>query len=104
MLQFDGARLDSLQKQGLIAALQDIQAPVFLFGSRTDKNKRGGDVDIMILSDILFDQHFEQSIKIAVKFHTICDEKIDVVIFPAYEHFTPLQKDFYNHISKQKLK
>lgn len=41
-------QIDFLKKE-IISALPD--AVVYLFGSRTDDSKKGGDIDIMILSD-----------------------------------------------------
>lgn len=40
--------IDFLKKE-ILAVLPD--AAVYLFGSRADDNKKGGDIDIMILSD-----------------------------------------------------
>lgn len=41
-------QIDFLKKE-IKAILPD--AVVYLFGSRTDDNKKGGDIDVMILSD-----------------------------------------------------
>lgn len=41
-------QIDFLKKE-ILAVLPD--AVVYLFGSRADDNKKGGDIDIMVLSD-----------------------------------------------------
>ena len=104
MLDFEGTRLDDLQKQALDHALSDIHAPVYLFGSRAVPTKKGCDVDIQVISDELFCDHFKKSLKIIHSFQAICEEKIDVVIFPDYAHQSPVQKDFFDHVTKKQLK
>lgn len=56
----------------------DPDAAVYLFGSRVDENKRGGDIDLLILSKKL-----TYSDKLSIKkkfFEKMDDQKIDVLI------------------------
>ncbi len=56
----------------------DPNASVVLFGSRADDTKKGGDIDLLILSEILNPQD-KRNIKIALK-DKLGDQKIDVVL------------------------
>lgn len=103
MIQFVDLRLDSLQQKALIAALAEIKDPVYIFGSRTDLLKKGGDVDILIVSDFYYQSHFNTTLQVIKKYQLICDEKIDVIIYPSPQNMDPVQRDFFNHISKKRL-
>lgn len=48
-------RLDEKERQAIKGAILefDSAAEIYLFGSRTDMNKRGGDIDILIISQLL---------------------------------------------------
>ncbi len=55
----------------------DQQAEVYLFGSRTDDQKKGGDIDLFIISDKI-DFNEKLLLKICIK-EKIGDQKIDLV-------------------------
>ncbi|MEO2068332.1 MAG: nucleotidyltransferase domain-containing protein [Desulfurobacteriaceae bacterium] len=58
----------------------DPEAKIVLFGSRTDLNKRGGDIDLLVVSSKI---NFEDRRKIRVKlFKELGDRKIDLIITP----------------------
>jgi len=42
-------RLDEHEKKALKHALKDFHGEVYLFGSRVDSSKRGGDIDILLM-------------------------------------------------------
>ena len=74
-------RITNHEKSVIIEAVKtiDSDARVWLFGSRTDDSKKGGDIDIAVLS-VKIKQSVMQ--EIAVR-HFICDrigeQKIDIV-------------------------
>ena len=74
-------RITKYEKNIIIEAVKasDPEARVWLFGSRTDDNKKGGDIDIAIFSDKI---NKEVMMKIQVRRY-ICDrigeQKIDIV-------------------------
>lgn len=72
-------RLDHTQKKALKIALQNLKKgdEAYLFGSRVDDAKRGGDIDVLIFSQ---QPGFELSRKIIRDFFKHCEEKLDVLI------------------------
>lgn len=73
-------RLRNLEKESIIKAVKSIDpdSRIYLFGSRVDDNSRGGDIDLLIITDKLtYDD------KLAIKkkiFYEIEDQKIDIII------------------------
>lgn len=73
-------RLDEKEREAIKTSILgfDPNAEIYLFGSRTDPDKRGGDIDILILSHIL-----TRGDKISIlynMFEKIEEQKIDLVI------------------------
>jgi predicted nucleotidyltransferase len=53
---------------------------LYLFGSRADDKKKGGDIDLLILSNHLLERKNKRAIKIAF-YNTFGEQKIDLVYF-----------------------
>jgi len=72
-------RLDKIQKLALSVALQHLVVgdKAFLFGSRTDDSKRGGDIDVLVFSQ---QPSFELSRKMTRDFFKCCEEKVDILV------------------------
>lgn len=63
-------------KKEIMTILPD--AVVYLFGSRTDDNKKGGDIDIMILADKRL--HWKEKAKIRWHyFEKYGEQKLDII-------------------------
>jgi uncharacterized protein len=75
-------RLSKRQREALFGALQEIELPpgteVYLFGSRVEPNRRGGDVDVLIVGEIQDTYSTEQRLRRA--YQSRLDERLDVVI------------------------
>lgn len=74
-------RITEHEKKVIVEAVVSIDpnANVWLFGSRTDDNKKGGDIDIAVLSEII-NRDIMQEIKVR-RFicNRIGEQKIDIV-------------------------
>ena len=73
-------RISAFEKESIVNAIKafDPEAKVWLFGSRADDSKKGGDIDIGILSKkIDFMKKLDINIDICDK---IGEQKIDLVV------------------------
>lgn len=93
-------RLDTFQKKALSKAIENIDENVWLFGSRVDDNKRGGDIDVLIFSN---KNPYKLSQEVSINFFKECEEKIDVVVMNP-DNLTSEQTAFLNVINKVRLK
>lgn len=66
----------------------DSEAMIYLFGSRVDDSKKGGDIDLLILSKTL---SFRDKRKIRIALHKqLGEQKIDILITPVIS--TPFER------------
>ncbi len=93
-------RLYEDEKQALHKALHNVDDEVYLFGSRVDDNKRGGDIDILIYSK---QDSLKLSQQVSRIFLTQLDSKIDVVVFDK-NNMTQAQKAFASTLKMIKIK
>lgn len=93
-------RLSTLQKNALDNAIKDVAGEVYLFGSRTDDSKKGGDVDILVFSE---ENPLNLSMKVQAEYFKKCEEDIDVVVYDP-NNMSKAQKEFYQSINKIRIK
>lgn len=73
-------RLTSLEVSAIkeIILRVDPNAEIYLYGSRVDNEKRGGDIDLLIMSSVI---DFDNKITISSKlFEAMGEQKVDVLI------------------------
>jgi uncharacterized protein len=90
-------RITEIEKTAIIEAITriDPEARIYLFGSRIDNDKKGGDLDILVYSQKIT---FGDKLKIkAAIFEKIDEQKIDFVI--AKDEKDP----FVKMVSEQKV-
>ncbi|MBL8024598.1 MAG: nucleotidyltransferase domain-containing protein [Elusimicrobia bacterium] len=96
-------RISPPERRALNYALENIPFDAFLFGSRCDDTRRGGDVDVLVLGKDLTDaQRLDMELKIIARFQSLCDEKIDVAVFDI-TRLTPAEKSFLAVVGSNKL-
>ena len=89
-------RISEIEKTTIVNAIleKDRNAQIFLFGSRTDDLKKGGDIDILVQSDEI---GLLEIIKIkSTIFKNIPEQKIDLLISKSNE-----KNPFVDFISNQ---
>ena len=82
-------RISEIEKTTIVNAIleKDRNAQIFLFGSRTDDFKKGGDIDILVQSDEI---GLLEIVKIkSTIFKNIPEQKIDLLVSKSNEtnHF-----------------
>ena len=88
-------RLDKNDKNIILSTVESIfgNGKVYLFGSRLDEQKKGGDIDLFIVSEEKSNL-FEKKIKVISKLERALHKPIDIV----------LHKNFEREIEKEILK
>ncbi len=74
-------RLSDFEIKTIKKLARDIfgECEVYIFGSRTNLNKKGGDIDIFIVPKERTNL-FEKKIKLSAKLENILDKPVDVVV------------------------
>lgn len=88
-------RLTEKEKSAILESVRklDPDADIYLFGSRTDDQKKGGDIDILVFSNKLT---FKDKIRIKAElFEKIEEQKLDLLI--AKDSSDPFVKMALNH-------
>lgn len=99
-LFFKNTRLDTIQKMALETALDRVDATVYLFGSRVNPKARGGDVDILLVLNGENPDIFQTMMQVTKKYQNVCDEKIDVLVYPLMSKLNKEQQVFFDSIDK----
>ncbi len=73
-------RLDTQEREALRFALKDFRGKAYLFGSRLDNTKKGGDIDILLIPEKKVTP-LKISLKVQTRFFSRCEERIDVVVY-----------------------
>jgi len=97
-LKSDKVRLTPFERSALDAALAGVDGAVYVFGSRTNLSKRGGDIDLLIFSKS--GSAYKLAQDVTVKFQMQCDEKIDVLVADP-EKTAVDQQDFIDSIMSE---
>lgn len=93
-------RLDKQQKMALEIALEHLETEIYLFGSRTNPDSKGGDVDVFVLNDGNQEENYILQKKIIRKYQQICDERIDVIVLPLVHSMEYAQRVFFESTEK----
>ena len=73
-------RLTFLERKALKTALEGFEGEVFVFGSRLDPHRRGGDIDLLLKPSHPKDPHQVQT-EIGSRFTRELEQSLDVVIY-----------------------
>lgn len=73
-------RFDKHEIKALKYSLADFDGDIYLFGSRLDNNKGGGDIDILLFPKDKANP-LKLSLEIQTRFFSMCEQKLDVVVF-----------------------
>lgn len=73
-------RLKDVEQAAILSIVKhlDSNASVYLFGSRVDDTKKGGDIDLLVMSDRLTSDD-KRAIKMRL-YELIGEQKIDIVL------------------------
>ena len=91
--------MDEQEKRALKHSLKGIKGEVYLFGSRLDDKRKGGDIDLLVFAQ---GSPYRISQDISVNFFKECEEKNDVIVMDN-QKLTMEQQAFINTLRMEPL-
>jgi len=85
-------RLDPCEKRALKKALEGFKGEVYVFGSRLDLHKKGGDIDLLLVPYEKVNP-IELELQVQTKFFMECEEDIDVLVYRDTPFFQEILKN-----------
>jgi len=73
-------RLDLCDERALKRALEGFKGEVYVFGSRLDPHKKGGDIDLLLVPYEKVNP-IKLELQVQTKFFMECEEDIDVLVY-----------------------
>ncbi len=79
------------------ASIFDQNTTIHLFGSRTDDQKKGGDIDLLIKSNLKIEQPAKKCAELVAKIQmSLGEQKIDVITIDSDTILTPFHQQALN--------
>jgi len=79
-------RLDVVERKALKYALGEFTGDVYLFGSRVNMKKRGGDIDLLLIPDKKTSS-LKMALKVQARYFSQCEQKLDVIVYDDKDPF-----------------
>jgi len=73
-------RLSKIESTALKSSLAGFKGEIYLFGSRLNNAKKGGDIDLLLKPAARTDA-LTLSLKVKARFFMACEEDLDVIIY-----------------------
>jgi uncharacterized protein len=93
-------RLSAKEQSALEYAIEGIEGEIFLYGSRTNPQARGGDIDILILSS---SSSYELSKKVSTRFFSRLEQKVDVTVYNP-QKMSAGERAFFESVNKERIR
>ena len=80
-------RISKRELKALKKALEGFEGEVYVFGSRLNLNKKGGDIDILLVPKGKVENTVKLAMEVQVKYFKETEEDIDVLVYREGEPF-----------------